>query len=261
MIPAAELSVGQRVLRKLRTEIANRTREKPVNWPTGLRVVSFTFDDFPTSAATIGAEILEDHGGRGTYYAAGSLIGRPSPSGLVADELLIRDISKRGHEIACHTFSHLDCSIAPVTAVAADCTANRLHLGQLGLPALTSFAFPYGGLNRRARRELATVYGSLRTAWPGINRGWFDIGALRAVPLMERDGQLVAHAHLKRLLSADGGRVFYGHDVSPTPSRFGCSPDFLASLCSAVREGGAMIHTVASACRFVDEPSIALSVR
>jgi peptidoglycan/xylan/chitin deacetylase (PgdA/CDA1 family) len=39
-------------------------------------IVSFTFDDFPSSAVSNGARLLEDHGARGTFYLTGSYCGR-----------------------------------------------------------------------------------------------------------------------------------------------------------------------------------------
>jgi hypothetical protein len=42
----------------------------PVNQP----MVSFTFDDVPESAATVGAPMLKDFHGHGTFYVAGSLV-------------------------------------------------------------------------------------------------------------------------------------------------------------------------------------------
>jgi peptidoglycan/xylan/chitin deacetylase (PgdA/CDA1 family) len=39
-------------------------------------MVSFTFDDVPKSAATVGATILEEYGGRATFYVAGSLVSQ-----------------------------------------------------------------------------------------------------------------------------------------------------------------------------------------
>jgi hypothetical protein len=35
-----------------------------------------TFDDVPESAASVGAPMLQEYGGRGTFYIAGSLVNR-----------------------------------------------------------------------------------------------------------------------------------------------------------------------------------------
>ena len=42
---------------------------------TATPMVSFTFDDLPKSAVTTGAEMLEAHGARGTFYVSGGLVG------------------------------------------------------------------------------------------------------------------------------------------------------------------------------------------
>ena len=38
-------------------------------------MVCFTFDDLPKSAVTTGADLLEAHGARGTFYVSGGLVG------------------------------------------------------------------------------------------------------------------------------------------------------------------------------------------
>jgi len=68
-------------------------------------MVSFTFDDVPKSAATVGAPMLEEYNGgnilrrRRTDGPEGPALGRISPDEIV-------DLHRRGHEVACHTFSH-----------------------------------------------------------------------------------------------------------------------------------------------------------
>ena len=46
-------------------------------------LISFTFDDFPRSALTVGGEILERHGARGTYYASLGVMGKYEAAGLM----------------------------------------------------------------------------------------------------------------------------------------------------------------------------------
>src|ERR1700692_4118138 len=45
----------------------------PLQLPDTGPMVSFTFDDVPKSAATVGAPMLEEYNGRGTFYVAGAL--------------------------------------------------------------------------------------------------------------------------------------------------------------------------------------------
>jgi peptidoglycan/xylan/chitin deacetylase (PgdA/CDA1 family) len=61
---------------------------------------------------------------------------------------LIEDIlkSKVNHEIACHTFSHIDCSYknCPVEVIDDEMKASQDIAAEWGLPELTSIAFPGG---------------------------------------------------------------------------------------------------------------------
>src|ERR1700761_4440439 len=93
---------GRELLRHLIGKIAARTAIM-----TNQRaIVSFTFDDFPRSAVSNGARILESYGARGTFYAAGSYCGK-TIDGIVqySKEDLLR-LVRDGHEIGCHTFHH-----------------------------------------------------------------------------------------------------------------------------------------------------------
>src|SRR5260370_938233 len=89
------------------------SRRVSLAWPGG--VVSFTFDDFPKSALATGGAILERYGARGTFYASLKLAGAETILGPMFDEEDIRAAHHAGHEIACHTFTHLDCYRVPET--------------------------------------------------------------------------------------------------------------------------------------------------
>src|SRR4030088_3172920 len=88
-------------------------------------MVSFTFDDAPKSAATIGAPILEEYDARGTFYISGGLVDKWSGNwtGVSADDIL--GLHHRGHELACHTFSHARAIDLDAAAMAAETEKNR----------------------------------------------------------------------------------------------------------------------------------------
>lgn len=238
------VSPWQRVVRKVRTEVARRTLEVPREWPAGRRAVSFTFDDFPVTAATAGASVLESFGIQGTFYASFGMAGKDSPGGLICTPEQMAALAARGHEIGCHTFSHLDCSVAAPNAVRSDCEHNRDAAARLGVNPLTSFAYPFGGLNRAARRVTAAAYGCARTMFVGTNRGTFDLAALRAVPVTTTSGLDAVRRHLEEMEAKGGWVVLATHDVSPYPSRYGCTPELLADVCRlAVGSGAELLPT------------------
>jgi peptidoglycan/xylan/chitin deacetylase (PgdA/CDA1 family) len=109
--------VGNRLARHLRVAPAKLNNSGPM--------VSFTFDDAPISAAKVGADMLEQYDARGTFYIAGGLVDAWSGNwtGVSAED--IAGLHRRGHEIACHTFSHARVTDLSATAMAAELRKNR----------------------------------------------------------------------------------------------------------------------------------------
>ena len=128
------------------------TRPQPVAWPGG--VVSFTFDDFPKSALSIGGAILEGHGARGTYYTAAGIAGTDGDLGPMFDRGAVAAAQSRGHEIACHTFAHLDCGESDTGTLVADIDESATaHSDLTGGYRPTNFAFPLGSVSFSAKRR------------------------------------------------------------------------------------------------------------
>src|SRR3954453_1915913 len=102
----AEAIMGSR-LSALKARVSNRLARDffgtPLHLPADQPMVSFTFDDVPESAATIGAPMLEQQGGRGTFYVSGGLVNRWSGDwneNGANDEQVMRGLRK-GHELGC----------------------------------------------------------------------------------------------------------------------------------------------------------------
>src|SRR5438477_12607694 len=77
-------------------------------------IVTITFDDFPASARKAGGKVLEAHGARGTYYASFGVMSGAAVRGGAVDDAAAKDqieeVLALGHEVGCHTFSHIDCA-------------------------------------------------------------------------------------------------------------------------------------------------------
>lgn len=189
-------------------------------------IVSFTFDDFPKSAFATGGRILEDHNARGTYYACMAFAGTTASSGRMFDTDDVREAHRRGHEIACHTYSHIDCSTVPTARLLADTDENAVAFASLlGAFAPVSFAYPYAQPALRAKVALIRRFTSCRGGRPGINVGTVDLGELRATEIKHPRLDLNAmHALIDRNVMAGGWLIFFTHDVAERPSPFGCTP-------------------------------------
>lgn len=228
--------------------LSPRVRLKTMTNQLDRAVASFTFDDFPRSALTIGGEILERHGAVGTYYVAGSMADTRA-NGIEyyrADDL--PDLVSRGHEIGDHTFGHLRVTDHAGTALLCDERENRRFITRrLPHTIATSFAFPYGLASLRTKRHFARQFACARGTGFGINHGTLDLAQLKAVSL-ERDGpsydlaSLLAEAREKRAWI-----IFYTHDVSAEPSAYGSHPAELERAVTACIDAGIEILPVRNA--------------
>src|SRR3954453_8548469 len=82
-------------------------------------IISFTFDDFPRSALVTAGELLEKKGVYGTYYAALHLACQETSVGRIFGFEDLRALITHGHELACHTYSHLSAHEHSANAIAA----------------------------------------------------------------------------------------------------------------------------------------------
>jgi peptidoglycan/xylan/chitin deacetylase (PgdA/CDA1 family) len=236
--------VGNKLARHLRVSPATLNNSRPM--------VSFTFDDAPISAATRGAAMLEEYNARATFYLAGGLVDAWSGNwtGLSADHIV--GLHRRGHEIACHTFSHARATDLTEAAMATELEKNRLYLQGLDSSiSIENFAYPYGTGSVLRKRQLGKAFHSSRGILPGVNSGTVDLQYLRAVPLIEhqidRDG---IDCILDEALASNGWLIFYGHDVEATPSPYGCSPELLRHALEAAARRKIPALSVADALRF-----------
>jgi peptidoglycan/xylan/chitin deacetylase (PgdA/CDA1 family) len=192
-------------------------------------MVSFTFDDVPRSAVVDGAAALEARGATGTFYVSGGSIGAQDLHWDLADADELVALHAKGHELACHTFSHRRVHEMNATVMRSDLDKNRNHLETLASSIkICNFAYPFGLGSFSGKRRLRSKFKSCRSIVPGINRGNVDLQFLRAVPLIERETD---RRRIDRLMDAtvatNGWLIFYTHDVAETPSLYGCSPRFL----------------------------------
>lgn len=192
-------------------------------------MVSFTFDDFPKSAATVGAAELERLGARGAYYAAAGFAGIENHHGRMFDPDDIRALEAAGHEIGNHTFSHLDCARTDADRVVADVERNEQALRAMGCAGpLRSFAFPYGEASPAAKRALAPRFDTLRAVRPGLIAGRADFNLLPAHSLDGGETGLArVLAALERAARQNAWLIVFTHDVQDSPSEWGCTPAML----------------------------------
>jgi peptidoglycan/xylan/chitin deacetylase (PgdA/CDA1 family) len=217
-------------------------------------MVSFTFDDIPDTAASIAAPMIEEYGGRATFYVAGGLLNQWSGhwNGADADDII--GLHGKGHEIACHTFTHRRTTDLDADTMAEEIELNRRFLEGLDSSIrLENFAHPYGFASVSRKNQLAGTFRSARSVLPGVNSGSIDLHFLRATPLVNQhiDADGIDRA-FDEAVETGGWLIFYGHDIATKPSPYGCTPQLLRHALDTARKRKLPIVTVAEALRRVE---------
>lgn len=234
---------------KLRRRLIRLQHRRPARVSLTRPMVSFSFDDAPATACHAGARVLEQHGLRGTYYFAGGLTGRDGPMGRYATGEDAARLHAAGHEIGCHTFSHLDCGQASHAAALADIDQNAEVLKSWGVSDPVSFAYPYGDVGAEAKKLLAQRFKTVRALHHGLIAPGADLNQAPAVGIEGADGEAVALRWLDRAHARKAWLILYTHDVAETPSQWGCSPQVLERLVDGAINAGFDVVTVAEGAR------------
>lgn len=216
-------------------------------------IVSFSFDDFPHSAVSNGARILEKYGARGTFYACGSFCGR-TVEGVV--QYTAEDLSAlhgAGHEIGCHTFNHSRVSQLTKSELFNEVALNASFIeGRLPGATLRTFAYPSGDVSFMASRRLERMFSACRSTASGLNRDVANLGRLSAVRLYSG---LLDHEGVSQLIKEAVGQnawlIFYTHDVDENPSQYGCAPKLFEQAVQAAVSAGVRVKPIADAVSMV----------
>jgi peptidoglycan/xylan/chitin deacetylase (PgdA/CDA1 family) len=218
-------------------------------------IISFTFDDFPKSAAEAGARIVEDIGARATYFVAAGLAGQSLLIGDMFEAADLQRLKDTGHELASHTYSHRDCARMPQAEALADIAEGDAVLGAMtGGSAAQVFAFPFGETTFELKLALSRRFACSRGILSGINRRGSDLAQLRSVELGD-DGARLSRAlrSISECVRRPGWLIFYTHDVRHSPSAYGVSPANLKRIADAARASGARILTMGEALKAIGE--------
>jgi len=195
-------------------------------------IVSFSFDDFPRSALTMGGEILKRFGARGTYYVATDLMDSSNDLGEQFHLGDLHRLVEDGHELASHTKGHLSSRKVSFATFRDNMRKGRESLARAAdIEDSGNFAYPYGHVTFEAKRKLGPELVSSRGTCGGINGPAIDLNLLRANSLygdlsqLNRASELISRNERKK-----GWLIFYTHDVTEKPSKFGCTPGLLEAV-------------------------------
>ncbi len=242
-----------RVKLRLRREISARLARRPLVMCNAEPLVSFTFDDFPRSALLQGGTILRAHGFSGTFFASFGLTGRVTPTGEIFGRDDLAELVAQKHELGCHTFDHCHSwDTAPVD-FEASIVRNHLtiekYLTKLEVKTCSyPISCPRPAIKRRTERYFSCCRGGGQT----FNSGTLDLNHLKAFFIEQSTDNFGA---IERLIDDNarqmGWLIFATHDISDSPTRFGCTPTLFEKIVRCVVTSGARTLPVYEALQVV----------
>jgi peptidoglycan/xylan/chitin deacetylase (PgdA/CDA1 family) len=212
-------------------------------------IVSFTFDDFPRSALLRGGAILREQGFLGTYYASFGLVGQTGPTDEIFSLCDLDELARQRHELGCHTFDHCDAWDTPTEVFESSMLRNQ-EIAAQRMPGvtLTSLAYPISYPRPATKRRVGAHYACARGGGQTFNCGRTDLNYLKAFFIEQsRDGFLSIERVIAASARARGWLIFATHDVSETPTRFGCTPHLFERIVRCAAASGAIVLPMAAA--------------
>ncbi|MEL8054718.1 MAG: polysaccharide deacetylase family protein [Pseudomonadota bacterium] len=219
-------------------------------------IVSFTFDDFPKSAAQYGSDVLARHEALGTYYACTGMREQTNIMGEMYGEDDLQQLTTIGHDIGLHTQSHLDCARVNSATVRDEIEQNITGLNPT--PFISHFAWPYGETTLKNKSGIGDLVSTARGILPGINRKGSDLMQLSAFELTPDDKTTErAASAIEQTARKSGWTIIFTHDVRPEPSPFGTTPDALERLVKLSKDAGLHVLPISNAFSHIQPDTVA----
>ena len=237
----------ERAVRALPVSTLNVTCTRPI--------VSFTFDDVPSTAQSAGARILEHSGVCGTFYIAGGLLGKSEPDRELISVEGCRSLADAGHEIGCHTYAHRAVRTLGGLELAEDLDRNRHLLDQFSpTTERRNFAYPYNQGSLRHRKVFAKRFTTARGGGDRINRGAINRSYLWGMEIRQPESDALSLTNqIDALIARPGWLIFFTHDISEMPTPYGCTPDTFSILVRYAVSKGCLILPVRDALQHVHD--------
>ena len=206
-------------------------------------IISFGFDDCPSSAIETALPMLEAEDWRATVYVACGLCETENHLGRHMSLADIVDVHERGHEIADHTYSHVSPDDVSVSGYVEDIDKNQKTLTDLGLPLSRHFAYPYGHVSPALKKALKNKFETLRGVKSPRNPK-LDANLLNAARVYSGERLQAALEMIEASKTTPQWLNLFTHDVRDNPSDFGCTPEEFQTIVTAIKKAGLRVMTV-----------------
>ncbi len=245
-------SLSARVGRRLTPFRARRIIPIKLDRP----IVSFTFDDCPKSVVDNALPALEHENWLASLYISMGLCGTTNHLGLHMSESDVVAAHESGHEIGDHTYDHIDATTVSLETFEQSINKNQARLKALGLPASETFAYPYGQVSLHSKKLVEQRFKGARGIMSRVHSSSADLNQINSNRLYAGQGYNALLKEISGLQDTPGWMTIYTHDVRETPSKYGCRPEQLSSVISAVKESGAAVMTVANAIKHLEMQNV-----
>lgn len=227
---------------KIHRKIARSITTSPFKLKAEKAIVSFTFDDFTASAATVGGKLLQNANMNGTYYLCGNYISKELDHTEIASKQMIKDLMSAGHEIGCHTYNHIDCQSSDRKTLFKDLQQNQHLIEKVTGQKPVNFAYPYGNMDLTSKYRVMSNYRTARGIDSGLNYGWIDLANLKANAIYSSSYSTNQMTNLiSEAVQKKAWLIFYSHDVCKEPNKFGCTPEQLNEIIDMVEKSGSIV--------------------
>jgi len=212
-------------------------------------IVSFTFDDFPESSLFVGGAILRSFDLKATYYASFGLMGKDGPTGRIFSAGDLSTLVDQGHELGCHTFDHCSAWDTKLEVFEQSILKNRSTLQEL-LPGthFKTFSYPVSEPRPATKNLTSQYFDSSRGGGQAYNAGTADLNYLKAYFIdAKRSDEREVKECIDENCRAGGWLIFATHDISDSPTPYGCTPAFFRETVRAAIASGSHILPVTRA--------------
>ena len=212
------------------------------------RKACFTFDDVPKSA--IDFVLNEIPNVPCTFFVSGDLCNTHVKGIEICTDHDLNKIDWTFHELASHSYSHLNFQQNKQTTLIKDLLKNKFFLSKFSNQESLGFAFPKGRYDYRGFKSLVkTKTKYARTTEVGVNIYNVNKYSIKAIPLYEKTYSI---NHIKKIIDSTKNIknvliVFYTHDISVNYGQFGCSKSYLNSVLKLTEKMNFELTTLSNA--------------
>jgi peptidoglycan/xylan/chitin deacetylase (PgdA/CDA1 family) len=183
-------------------------------------------------------------------------MGRIAPSGEIFSHDDLAEFLRQKHELGCHTFDHCHAWDTGPAEFEASILRNQIAIKKY-LPEvdLKTCSYPISCPSPANKRRTAKHFECCRGGGQTFNSGVADLNQLKAFFIEQsKDDCETIERVIEDNARQKGWLIFATHDVSESPTKFGCSPELLEKVVRCVIESGARTLPVFEALQIVRTP-------